>query len=225
MFDTWLNRNCGQGKWKAYCISLKRCTERRNNFTVWANDVGLTFDFFDAIDKKNLTQDILDSNGIIVGKEISSGATACRFSHEALYDLALKDGAEYIFILEDDAGFVHSTKEDLEEFLKALEKSKSKLRPSMIQFGFHTATKTQYNLFYKSISDLIYKYDYADQTHAILYTSKTISMLYDLCKNKKHIRKPIDAIINVFQINNMGLCLGPSSSLIEQVDSVSYIWN
>ena len=223
MFDDWLNRYCGRYKWKAYCISLKRCTERRNNFTEWANNVGLSFEFFDAIDKNNLTEETLDSKGVIVGKETIPGATACRLSHEAIYDIALKDGTDYVFILEDDAGFVKSTKADLEEFLKALEQSK--LKSSMVQFGFHTCTKVQYNLLNRSVNPLIYKYEYADQAHAILYRSKAISMLRELCLAKQHLRKPIDAIINVFQINKMGACLGPCESVIEQVDSISYIWN
>ena len=64
--------------WKAYCISLPRCIERRQRFTAWAQEIGLTFQFWDAVDKRSL-----DQATILSGGELSMGATACRLSHEA----------------------------------------------------------------------------------------------------------------------------------------------
>jgi GR25 family glycosyltransferase involved in LPS biosynthesis len=59
--DTYLDKICGKGTWAAYCISLKRCVERRSNFTKWAESIGLTFEFFDAIDKLSLTASDIDA--------------------------------------------------------------------------------------------------------------------------------------------------------------------
>ena len=69
--NSFLDKFCGKDKWSVYCISLERCTERRINFTNWANSVDLTFTFFDAIDKRDLTEAVC-----VVGQESSIGATA-----------------------------------------------------------------------------------------------------------------------------------------------------
>jgi glycosyl transferase family 25 len=214
--DAFLDKFCGKDKWAAYCISLERCTERRSNFEAWAKHVELTFTFFDAIDKRNLKEAVC-----LVGKEPSLGATACRLSHEALYEMADKTNKEWIMIFEDDAGFKKSNKTNLYKFLDAL--SSSRLRPQMVQFGYHTAEKLMMNLIWKSIDPMIYKYEAADQTHAILYKKKTINDLIGLSKKEIYKKKPIDALIIVWQRKNS--CIGPETSVIEQVDPISYIWS
>jgi GR25 family glycosyltransferase involved in LPS biosynthesis len=213
--DTFLDKFCGKDKWQAYCISLQRCTERRANFEAWAKHVELTFTFFDAIDKRDLKEAVC-----LVGNEPSLGATACRLSHEALYEEASKTNKEWILIFEDDAGFKKSNKTNLCKFLDAL--SSSRLRPQMVQFGYHTAEKLMMNLIWKSIDPILYKYEAADQTHAILYKKKTINDLMGLCATEVHKKKPIDAVLNVWQRKNS--CIGPETSVIEQVDPISYIW-
>ena len=218
--DIYLDKMCGKDKWAAYCISLKRCVERRSNFTKWAESIDLTFEFFDAIDKLNLNASDIDAHGTIVGKEISPGATACRMSHEALYKKILTDKIQWVFILEDDAGFIHSSKEELYEFCKTL--VSSTIKPGMFQFGYHTASKIPYSCLRPSAHPSLYKYEYADQAHAILYKRNTIEVLDLLCKDPRNIRHPIDAVINIWQRKNT--CIGPEISIIEQVDPISYIW-
>ena len=214
--EEFLDGFCGKNKWSSYCISLERCTERRSKFTEWAASINLPFTFFDAIDKNNL-----EEATCIVGKDPSIGATACRKSHEALYERILQEDKDWIIIFEDDAGFKESSKEKLYHFLDKL--VKSKLRPQMIQFGYHTSLKLMMNLIWKSIDPCIYKYESADQCHAILYRRKTIEDLLKLCKDEKHKGRPIDAIINLWQ--NKNSCVGPEKSVIEQVDPISYIWS
>lgn len=214
--DAFLDKFCGKGKWSAYCISLERCVERRANFEAWAKHVDLTFTFFDAIDKRNLTEAVC-----IVGNEPNMGATACRLSHEALYKEIATTSNEWVMIFEDDAGFKNSNQANLYKFLDVL--SKSKLRPQMVQFGYHTAEKLMMNLVWKTIDPMIYKYEAADQAHAILYRKKTITDLMGLCSIEAHKKKPIDAVIIIWQRKNS--CLGPETSVIEQVDPISYIWS
>jgi GR25 family glycosyltransferase involved in LPS biosynthesis len=214
--DAFLDKFCGKDKWAAYCISLERCTERRANFEAWAKHVELTFTFFNAIDKRDLTEAVC-----LVGDEPSLGATACRLSHMALYEVAASTNKEWILIFEDDAGFKNSSKADLYKFLDVL--SSSKLRPQMVQFGYHTAEKLMMNLIWKTIDPMIYKYEAADQAHAILYRKKTITDLMGLCSIEVHKKKPIDAVIIVWQRKNS--CIGPETSVIEQVDPISYIWS
>jgi len=139
----------------------------------------------------------------------------------ALYEVAASTNKEWILIFEDDAGFKNSSKADLYKFLDVL--SSSKLRPQMVQFGYHTAEKLMMNLIWKTIDPMIYKYEAADQAHAILYRKKTITDLMGLCSIEAHKKKPIDAVIIVWQRKNS--CVGPETSVIEQVDPISYIWS
>lgn len=227
-----LDALCGAGKWRAYCISLKRCEGRRAAFTAWAAGVDLPFSFWDATDK-------LDLSGatVKVGGKPSLGAEACRRSHEALYRHCLAQPEPYVFVLEDDAGFkvcaadltasgdcdagFHSKCEAVTDFIAAV--AKSNLSWAMIQFGYHTAATTQMSLF-KPVDKRIFRYDVADQMHAILFKKKTVRELLDLCSQEKSRARPIDGILNIYQTRKVGLCIGPEHSLIHQVDPVSYIW-
>ena len=214
--DAFLDKFCGKNKWQAYCISLERCTERRANFEAWAKEIDLTFTFFNAIDKRDLTEAVC-----LVNQEPNMGATACRLSHEALYKEVASTTNEWVMIFEDDAGFKKSNKTNLYKFLEAL--SNSRLRPQMVQFGYHTAEKLMMNLIWKSIDPILYKYEAADQTHAILYKKKTITDLMGLCAKEAFKKKPIDGVIILWQRKNS--CIGPETSVIEQVDPISYIWS
>ncbi len=224
-----LDRLCGAGKWRAYCISLPRCTERRAAFTAWAAAVDLPFSFWDAVDKLDLSGEPV----VRVGKVPSAGAEACRRSHEALYRHCLGQPEAYFLILEDDAGYgaavargdCDAGNEDnspIIEFTAAV--GRSGLPWAMVQFGYHTAATTQIALYNPAVDKRLYRYDVADQAHAILFRKKTVRELLDLCSQEKFQARPIDGIINIYQTRRMGLCIGPEVSLIRQVDSKSFIW-
>ena len=104
-----LNELVGENNWKAFCISLERCQERRANFSNWANDVDLSFQFWNATDKNTLEEAFVKVNNIL-----NLGATACSLSHYHLYKYLLKTyDCKYFFILEDDCGFKNSNKQEL----------------------------------------------------------------------------------------------------------------
>ena len=67
-FNNILDSLCGKNKWIAYCISLDRSVDRQTNFKLWADKVGLDFNWWSATDKLNLVQDDYDT----------CGATSCR---------------------------------------------------------------------------------------------------------------------------------------------------
>ena len=99
-----------------YCINLKRCTERRETFYKrWIEGLGYTVEFFDAVDKNDITTEEIER----AEKEISklpyspyylfeggyslSGVMACSKSHLKLLK-SLKDevGEQGVVIMEDD---------------------------------------------------------------------------------------------------------------------------
>lgn len=205
-----------QEPWKAYCISLRRCTERRERFSKWAQEVGLTFTFWDAVDKRDL-----DDAVVISGNQPSLGATACRLSHEEIWAYCLQEKTPYVFILEDDAGFASKTLDDFKIFLEGVKQSKKSW--SALQFGFGTMTGAELHLLSKRIPAGIYQTDFCDQTHAILYTRQAIQDMLQLAKEQKFRTRPSDGLFLTYIQKKKGIVLCPKTSIVEQTDTISYI--
>lgn len=203
--------------WKAYCISLPRCTERREQFTQWAKGVGLSFTFWDAVDKRNLvTPTVLSAN------VMSLGATACRLSHEDLWAHCLQDKeTKYFFILEDDAGFKSQGLQDVQAFLEGVKKAPTPW--SALQFGFGTMTGSELHLLSKRVPPGIFQVNFCDQTHAILYTRQAVEAMLELSRNPAFLTRPSDGLLLTFVQKKKGCVLAPARSIIEQVDTISYI--
>lgn len=214
---------CEGKPWKAYCVSLPRCEERRKRFIEWASQNGLTFTFWDAFDKKNLTEDDCAKRQVNVAGKPSTGALACRISYEKLFDHILeKDaGIPNLFILEDDAGFRRKNLEDFEKFSNSIVSLKDKWMA--IQFGFGTMTGTQMGLLKAGVSKNIFRVDFSDQTHAILYKRSSIRELKALSENPRYRTRPADGLVLALIQQRKGAVYAPAESIIEQTDSVSYI--
>jgi hypothetical protein len=214
--DALLTSFC-KAPWKAYCISLPRCTERRERFTQWAEENGLRFSFWDAVDKRDLSYAT-----VLSGNQMSMGATACRQSHEALWEHCLQDNeTKYFFLLEDDAGFCSKSLEDLKGFLEGVAKTGKTW--SALQFGFGTMTGADLHLMSRRIPPGIFQVDFCDQTHAILYSRKAIEHMLELSRNPQFQTRPSDGLLLTFVQKKKGLVLAPASSIIEQTDTISYI--
>lgn len=221
--DKLLSTFCQGKPWKAYCISLPRCEERRKRFTEWANVNGLTFTFWDAFDKLNLTEEDCAKRQVNVAGKPSKGALACRISYEKLWDHVLEQdkGIPYIFIFEDDAGFINKSFADLEKFLNNVASANENWLA--IQFGFGTMTGTQLGLLKPGVSKNIFRADFIDQTHAILYKRSAIRELKNLSDNQRYRTRPADGLFLAMVQQRKGVVLCPSESIIEQTDPVSYI--
>lgn len=208
--------------WKAYCISLPRCTERRETFQRWANQQGLTFTFWDATDKRSLSPEEFDQKKVLVANEYNPGATACRISHERLWaHCSQEKDISYFFILEDDAGFQSKTLEDLKVFLEGVQKFNKPW--STLQLGFGTMTGSELHLVSKRVPPGIYQTDFCDQTHAIVYTRQAIQDMLQLSQEEKYKTRPSDGLLLTYVQKKKGIVLCPKQSILEQTDSISYI--
>ena len=217
--DDYLSNFC-KAPWKAYCISLPRCLERRERFTQWAQENALRFTFWDAIDKQTLSHPT-----VLSANQLSLGATACRLSHEALWQHCLLQDktVQYFFILEDDAGFKQKSLEDLKRFLEGITKI---TKPwSILQFGFGTMTGSEVHLMSKRVPPGIFQVDFCDQTHAILYTRQAIQDMLDLSQNPAYQTRPSDGLLLTYVQKKKGNVYAPATSIIEQTDTISYISN
>lgn len=210
--------------WKAYCISLPRCIERRQTFTKWAKDNGLTFTFWDAFDKQDLTTTQFELKKVLVANQYSKGATACRISHESLWNHIVQKESHLntIVIFEDDAGFRWKTLDELKVFLEGCQK----LPPwSILQLGFGTMTGSELRLISSRNPPDIFQTDFCDQTHAMIYTKKALQDMVDLSKQDKYKTRPSDGLLLSFIQKRLGIVYAPRTSIVEQVDTISYISN
>jgi GR25 family glycosyltransferase involved in LPS biosynthesis len=215
--DALLNTTLKQ-PWKAYCISLPRCHERRKMFTKWAEENGLTFTFWDACDKQTLS-----TPTVLSGNVLSLGATACRISHEALWRHCLSQdtSVQYFFLLEDDAGFRQKTLSDTKKFLEGV--SKISKPWSILQFGFGTMTGSEVHLVSKRVPPGIFHVNFCDQTHALLYTRQALQDMLEFSQSQAYKTRPSDGLLLTYVQKKKGNVYAPETSIIEQTDTVSYI--
>ncbi|PWJ43289.1 glycosyltransferase family 25 protein [Sediminitomix flava] len=94
-------------EFRIFVISLERSEERRNSIQKQFNDLGLSFEFIDAIDGKYLTEeDIAKYANLEEVKEnprwLNPYAIACALSHRKAYHKILAERIPYTLILEDD---------------------------------------------------------------------------------------------------------------------------
>ncbi len=207
-----------KGPWKAYCISLPRCQDRRDRFRQWATTHQLPFTFWDAVDKRTLT-----TATVFSGNSMSLGATGCRLSHEALWHHCLAEDktTQCFFILEDDAGFKQKSLKDMKQFLDGVSKVKNPW--SLVQLGFGTMTGSELHRLSKRVPPGIFKVDFSDQMHAVLYTRQAIQDLLHLAENPSYQKQPSDGLLLTYILKKKGNVYAPAESIVEQTDTISYI--
>ena len=95
---------------RIFVVSLRRDTERRTRMT--ERLAGLRFEFFDAVDKKDLDRAQLLRDGLYderrvrrafrVGRDMPLGHIGCSLSHRALYNEMVAKGWDRLVVFEDD---------------------------------------------------------------------------------------------------------------------------
>lgn len=207
-----LNELVGENNWKAYCISLERCQERRANFSNWANDIDLSFQYWNATDKNTLEEAFVKVNNIL-----NLGATACSLSHYNLYKYLLKNyDCKYFFILEDDCGFKQSNKQELFEFMQHIDRFN--FNWDMLWFGYHD---TGFKRLMPVTSHICYVAN-THLSHALFVKRELLEFILQIYEVAKEM--PIDWVIDLTR-QKKAVTLGPVKTIIDQVDDYSFIWD
>lgn len=231
--ESLMNKVCGENNWKCLIINLTRATKRREQIQKFLEEqIGLkSYDFFEAVDKIDLMkqgEDSLKYKAEINGKHII-GQTACKMSHEYLYKHFLNNyNQEYLFILEDDAGFSSDRSgfgknpefqnmKNLEIFMEELAKVPKHLWNSLT-FGISYNTSFPF-------TDNIYLTKRTDLTHAMVFNRSACHYMLGIIDDKRYYYMPIDHVTNVLRANNMLVTLSPKQTIIDQIDNQgSFIW-
>ena len=107
-----------------YVISIKSEDARRNAIKAHLDSLGIEFSFFDAVDGRHMN--VLEHPGYDCkrrracnGVDLKPGELGCILSHRTLYEHCLKQGHEYVLILEDDARLHEDTKDALEALIQS----------------------------------------------------------------------------------------------------------
>ena len=91
-----------------FVISLSDCINRRRRISRSLSDIGLQFEFFDAVDGRNgldeesERQIDRDASRRLEGRILSNAEFACALSHINVYRKIIADTIPYALILEDD---------------------------------------------------------------------------------------------------------------------------
>jgi len=90
-----------------FVISLVGSDDRRQRITSIFDNLGMEFEFFDAVDGRQfdvMQQPIYDAKKRLAfyGKHMTGGEIGCLLSHKALYQKIVNEGIEKALIFEDD---------------------------------------------------------------------------------------------------------------------------
>ena len=233
--DQWLGRN----NYEVWCISLKRAVRRRDTFRKWANEIGLTFRFWDATDYLEMPDTYFKTYcdvHLASGKRVT-GASACRISiTKCLESFVQMTNKGYVFVLEDDAGFVPdgkksgssgtdlSYKENLIEFVRqcCAFTNAREYGWQQVWFGYydgdvehHTMIDPVYPLVCRSLGTC--------STHSMLFQRGTVeNVLLPLLRDPRNRREPIDSITK-WIMSHFSRTLIPPRTIICQTDDERYI--
>lgn len=93
-----------------FVISLARSESRRTRIAARLTELGLRFEFLDAVDGRHLTPDhqaLVDfsfpTSHRLLGRPLSRGEIGCALSHALAYRKIVQENIPYAIIMEDDA--------------------------------------------------------------------------------------------------------------------------
>lgn len=142
----------------AFVISLSGAADRRERITKTFDEIGLDFEFFDAVDGRQfnvLEQSIYDAPKRLrcFGKHLTGGEIGCSLSHKKAYAYLVENKIERALIFEDDVilrpDFINVLKEvlscdvpyDMVRFLGSPKLERLKMRAVHDLDGTHHLTR------------------------------------------------------------------------------------
>ncbi len=115
------DKNDSINRWPVFVLSLVDAVERREQISTQLSDLGIAFDFVDAIDGRNglpAEYEVRVNRAVakqVFGRELSDAEYACALSHQHIYDLIIEGKQGGGIILEDDVAVDTSFRDFLDQ--------------------------------------------------------------------------------------------------------------
>lgn len=112
----------GQLPVRVFVISLESAIERRQHMTDVLSKIGITAEFFPAVDGRRLTTEQRNrySSSLarrIYGCDMNDSEIGCYLSHDAIYEKMIRENIETALILEDDIDCVRDLKMVIDDLM------------------------------------------------------------------------------------------------------------
>jgi hypothetical protein len=227
--DSWLGKN----NYDVYCISLKRSLKRRHKFTEWAKHVELSFEFWDATDYRDLVEeDFQNVCDVYIGKRRVSGASACRISiTKCMQHFIENTNKPYLFILEDDAGFVNegtksgssssnlSNKQSLIDFINQCRQftGSHKFQWEQIWFGYYDDDVMNYKVIDEKFPLVCLSLG-TSMTHSMMISRLAVHELLSQFHEPQWKHLPIDEFTKTFMRSRLTTLIPPKSIICQTDD-------
>lgn len=110
-----------------FMINLKRRPERRIKMEQTLNELGIEFTYFEAVDGRKLTDEVLHEKGIELMPEyldpyhkrpMKMGEVGCFLSHYTIWERMIEKNLQEVLILEDDIKFEPYFREHAVQLMK-----------------------------------------------------------------------------------------------------------
>lgn len=102
----------------AYCVSLRRATERRRKMIEdWTQSFSFNFIFWDAVDRRRIAD--IEWYSPLVNRTMSGGEIACILSYLDLFWFLEQQGCFGVFIMEDDIAPLVNEKREIYEAVES----------------------------------------------------------------------------------------------------------
>lgn len=99
-------------KIKIFVVSLKHSKDRRKLIQSQMKKYGLKFEFIDAVDGNNLTE---QQKNMVHTNKLSNAEIGCSMSHANIYEIIVKQKIQHSIIFEDDIIFTEDFKTLIEK--------------------------------------------------------------------------------------------------------------
>ena len=187
---------------KIFCVNLEKRIDRREKAELQFKKLGISVDFFPAIDGSKIQN---------IPSSLNSGEVGCLLSHLEIYKKAIREGIGRYLVIEDDCEFDSNIHEKFERYYKEVPKDWD-----LLYFGGNHNGKE-----IRLVSEHVHRLHQTYTTHCYGVNTGFSQVLEKEIKIEKNNIKQID--VELSDIQSKYKCYGFIPHLAWQYDGYSDI--